>query len=90
MAATAAEALSLYRSFLRVARDFPHYNIREYIKRRAGDGFRRHAGEGDPEAISSALERGKTDLSLARRQSLLYAAYETPHRSVLDLKPGKQ
>ncbi|CAL9014311.1 unnamed protein product [Prunus brigantina] len=35
-----AEVLTLFRSFLRVARKFTDYNIREYTKRRTIDAFR--------------------------------------------------
>ena len=84
MAASSAEALSLYRSFLRVSRAFPHYNIKEYIKRRAGEGFRINARESDPAAVEKVFSKAKADLELAKRQSAIYGFYERPHKGVLD------
>uniref|UniRef100_A0A061R8E6 Mitochondrial protein of lyr family n=1 Tax=Tetraselmis sp. GSL018 TaxID=582737 RepID=A0A061R8E6_9CHLO len=84
MASSVAEVKALYRSFLRVARDFPHYNLRHYIKRRAETGFRKHASDTDPESLKELWSKAKVELEVAKRQSVLYGMYERPQKSVLD------
>ncbi|KAK7295432.1 hypothetical protein RJT34_18341 [Clitoria ternatea] len=75
---SAPEILSLFRSLLRVARQFPDYNIKEYTKRRTIDAFRENATLSDPASISSAFSHGKTQLQVAKRQSIVYSLY-APH-----------
>ncbi|KAH7532702.1 hypothetical protein FEM48_Zijuj04G0050400 [Ziziphus jujuba var. spinosa] len=52
------EALSLFRSLLRIAREFPDYNIRDYTKRRTIDAFRQNRSLSDPSSVSSAFSDG--------------------------------
>jgi hypothetical protein len=84
MLTSSAEALSLYRSFLRVSRVFPHYNVREYIKRRAGEGFRLHAQESESALLNKAFSKARSDLDLAKRQSMVYGFYQG-QKSVMDV-----
>ncbi|KAK5846314.1 hypothetical protein PVK06_002597 [Gossypium arboreum] len=49
------EVLQLYRSLLRVARQFGDYNIREYSKRRTMDAFRDNKNLRDPSQLSAAF-----------------------------------
>lgn len=83
---SAAEVLSLFRSLLRVARQFPDYNIREYTKRRTVDAFRQNATLSDPSSISSAFSHGKSQLDVAKRQAVVYSLYAPPLPSVMDLR----
>ncbi|KAL1108477.1 hypothetical protein V6Z11_D03G113000 [Gossypium hirsutum] len=69
------EVLQLYRSLLRVARQFCDYNIREYSKRRTMDAFRDNKNLRDPSQLSAAFSHGKAQLEVAKRQSLLYSLY---------------
>ncbi|XP_044486071.1 LYR motif-containing protein 4 [Mangifera indica] len=84
-APTRTDILGLYRSLLRVAREFPDYNIREYTKRRTIDGFRENKDLTDSESISSAYREGKSQLAVAKRQSLVYSLYAPNVKSVMEL-----
>ncbi|KAK7394438.1 hypothetical protein VNO78_14966 [Psophocarpus tetragonolobus] len=82
---SAAQILCLFRSLLRVAREFPDYNIREYTKRRTIDAFRQNCTLSDPSAISAAFSHGNSQLSLLQRQSLLYSLYAPQLLNVMEL-----
>ncbi|KAJ1443257.1 Complex 1 LYR protein [Sesbania bispinosa] len=82
---SAAEILSLFRSLLRVARQFPDYNIREYTKRRTIDAFRQNAALSDPPSISHAFSHGNSQLQLAKRQAVVYSLYAPQLPSVMDI-----
>lgn len=81
MSAT-AEALSLYRSFLRLGSKFPNYNIREFILRRAKDGFR---GSRSSCNAQDLLKAAKEDLEVVRRQSVVYQMYGSTTKNVLEM-----
>ncbi|KAJ1421462.1 Complex 1 LYR protein [Sesbania bispinosa] len=78
---SAAEILSLFRSLLRVARQFLDYNIREYTKRRTIDAFRQNAALSDPPSIS----HGNSQLQVAKRQAVVYSLYAPQLPSVMDI-----
>ncbi|XVE54734.1 hypothetical protein DITRI_Ditri03aG0105500 [Diplodiscus trichospermus] len=84
---TRAEVLLLYRSLLRVARQFCDYNIREYSNRRTIDGFRDNKKLTDPSQLSAAFSDGKTQLEVAKRQALVYSLYAPKVKSIIDIKP---
>uniref|UniRef100_A0A2P2IK86 Complex 1 LYR protein domain-containing protein n=1 Tax=Rhizophora mucronata TaxID=61149 RepID=A0A2P2IK86_RHIMU len=84
---TKAEVLSLYRSLLRTARRFSDYNIREYTKRRAIDGFRQNKHLTDPSAISAAYSDGRAQLEVAKRQAIIYSLYTPSIKSVMEVSP---
>ncbi|XWS37297.1 hypothetical protein CRYUN_Cryun19dG0031000 [Craigia yunnanensis] len=83
-----AEVLQLYRSLLRVARQFCDYNIREYTKRRTIDGFRDNKKLTDPSQLSTALSDGKAQLEVAKRQAVVYSLYAPEVKSIMDIKPS--
>ncbi|KAM1009760.1 hypothetical protein FF1_045154 [Malus domestica] len=85
-ASSRAEVLTMFRSFLRVARKFTDYNIREYTKRRTVDGFRQNRNLSDPFAISSAFSDGKAQLEVANRQALVYSLYAPKLKSVMEVQ----
>ncbi|CAN6574677.1 unnamed protein product [Malus baccata var. baccata] len=85
-ASSRAEVLTMFRSFLRVARKFTDYNIREYTKRRTVDGFRQNRNLSDPSAISSAFSDGKVQLEVANRQALVYSLYAPKLKSVMEVQ----
>ncbi|KAG2553237.1 protein ISD11-like [Panicum virgatum] len=70
-APTRAEALSLFRSLLRTAKQFSDYNIREYTRRRAA---------------AAAFAEGKKQLEVAKRQAVVYSLYAPKSKSVMELK----
>ncbi|KAL3690549.1 hypothetical protein R1sor_016858 [Riccia sorocarpa] len=73
-----AEAKALFKAFLREARKFPNYNIREYVKRRAKEGFRECQSITDPSAAAAAFADGKQQLEVAKRQSIVYISLCSP------------
>ncbi|KAK9135359.1 hypothetical protein Syun_014689 [Stephania yunnanensis] len=81
-----AEILSLFRSLLRTAQKFSDYNIREYAKRRAIDGFRLNRDVSDPSMASWAYSEGKSQLEVAKRQAVVYSLYAPKVKSVMDVK----
>eukprot|EP00850_Spirogloea_muscicola_P007813 SM000040S14825 [mRNA] locus=s40:556245:557278:- [translate_table: standard] len=83
------EVLALYRRFLRAARRFPQYNVREYVRRRAGEGFRERAGDGPP-AAAAAFAAARRELEVAERQAVLYRLYAGPMKSVMELDAAER
>ncbi|MQL80400.1 hypothetical protein Taro_012861 [Colocasia esculenta] len=81
-----AEVLSLFRSLLRTAARFTDYNIREYARRRAIDGFRQRRGLSDPSSVAAAFSDGKSQLEIARRQAVVYSVYAPRVKSVMEVK----
>ena len=73
--ATRGRALHLYREFLRVGRSFNDYNVREYVKRRAREGFIANRALSASDAIERCMADGAAQLEVARRQAALYALY---------------
>ncbi|KAI5648251.1 hypothetical protein M9H77_34256 [Catharanthus roseus] len=80
------EVLSLFRSFLRTARGFSDYNVREYTKRRAIDAFRHNKDLSEPSQVSAAFADGKSQLEIAKRQAIVYSLYAPEIKSVMELK----
>ncbi|KAI3673371.1 hypothetical protein L6452_39489 [Arctium lappa] len=81
-----AEIISLFRSLLRSAREFPDYNIREYTKRRTIDSFRDNKSLSDPSSIAAAFTDGKSQLQVAKRQAVVYSLYAPKVKSIMDIK----
>uniref|UniRef100_A0A453IGV3 Complex 1 LYR protein domain-containing protein n=7 Tax=Triticeae TaxID=147389 RepID=A0A453IGV3_AEGTS len=80
------EVLSLFRAFLRTARQFSDYNIREYTRRRAADAFRENRALADAPAAAAAFADGKQQLEVAKRQVLVYSLYAPKAKSVVEMK----
>jgi hypothetical protein len=80
------EVLGLYREFLRVGRKFTNYNVREFVKRRAKEGFREGKDLTDAAAIAAALKHAKEQLAVAQRQSVVYSLFAQPVKSIMELK----
>ncbi|PRW59819.1 LYR motif-containing 4 [Chlorella sorokiniana] len=86
--ASAAEARALYRAFLRCARHFgTSYNVKEYVRRRARQGFAEAAGVSDAAELQRLWEQGRQKLEVARRQSLVYDLYSRRHKHAMELLP---
>ena len=87
-APTRAEALSLFRSLLRTAKQFSDYNIQEYTRRRAADAFRENRALPDAAAAAAAaaFAEGKKQLEVAKRQAVVYSLYAPKSKSVMELK----
>ncbi|CAI9266827.1 unnamed protein product [Lactuca saligna] len=56
--------LSLFRSFLRSARQFPDYNIKEYTKRRTIDAFHSNKTLSNPSSVAAAFADGNYQLQV--------------------------
>lgn len=82
---SAGEVCKLYRAFLREGRKFPNYNVREYVKRRAQEGFHQHAGESEAAAVQKLWEKAQSDLDLVRRQATVYTLFARKHKSIMDM-----
>uniref|UniRef100_R7W270 Complex 1 LYR protein domain-containing protein n=1 Tax=Aegilops tauschii TaxID=37682 RepID=R7W270_AEGTA len=80
------EVLSLFRAFLRTARQFSDYNIREYTRRRAADAFRENRALAHAPAAAGAFADGKQQLEVAKRQVLVYSLYAPKAKSVVEMK----
>ncbi|GMJ00031.1 hypothetical protein like AT5G61220 [Hibiscus trionum] len=87
-APTRTEVLHLYRSLLRVARQFGDYNIREYTKVRTSDAFRDNKSLTDPSQLAAAFSDGKAQLEVAKRQALVYSLYAPKVKSIMDINPS--
>jgi hypothetical protein len=76
-------AISVFRTYLRAAQKFPDVNIREFLKRRAKEEFRKYAQETDQAAVNKALKHAKENIAMIERTSLVYGVYAPKHTSVL-------
>ncbi|KAJ0578119.1 putative complex 1 LYR protein [Helianthus annuus] len=81
-----SEILTLFRSLLRSARQFPDYNIREYTKRRTIDAFRHNKTLSEPSSIAAAFSDGQSQLQVAKRQAVVYSLYAPKIKSIMDIK----
>ncbi|KAL5218852.1 hypothetical protein ABZP36_019536 [Zizania latifolia] len=81
-----AEVMSLFRSFLRMARQFSDYNIREYTCHRAADAFRENRALGDVPTVVAAFAYGKKQLEVAKRQAVVYSLYAPKAKSIMEMK----
>mmetsp|Transcript_12414 Transcript_12414/g.26817 ORF Transcript_12414/g.26817 Transcript_12414/m.26817 type:complete len:94 (+) Transcript_12414:160-441(+) len=79
------EVKSLFRAFLREGRKFPNYNIREYVLRRAREGFREVAGETNATKLDALWASAKEQLEVVKRQSVVYGLYGRKTKNILEL-----
>ncbi|KAH7288866.1 hypothetical protein KP509_31G047400 [Ceratopteris richardii] len=82
---SAAEVKALFRAFLREARKFPDYNIREYVKRRSRQGFHQNQNI-VPELATAAFAEGRELLEVAKRQAVVYSLYAPKVKNIMELK----
>eukprot|EP00201_Polytomella_parva_P008904 CAMPEP_0175057694 /NCGR_PEP_ID=MMETSP0052_2-20121109/11407_1 /TAXON_ID=51329 ORGANISM="Polytomella parva, Strain SAG 63-3" /NCGR_SAMPLE_ID=MMETSP0052_2 /ASSEMBLY_ACC=CAM_ASM_000194 /LENGTH=86 /DNA_ID=CAMNT_0016322937 /DNA_START=20 /DNA_END=280 /DNA_ORIENTATION=+ len=80
-----SNAKLFYRAFLKEAKSFSNYNLREYIKRRVKHGFMSNANVSDPEALKSLYSKAQEDLILVKRQSILYSLYGRRVKNVVEV-----
>ncbi|GBG59450.1 hypothetical protein CBR_g38475 [Chara braunii] len=88
LAPSPAEVRALFRSFMKAGKRFASYNMREYTKRRVREGFRETQNLQDPGARAQAFAKGKKDLEVVKRQSILYSLYSPPVKSIMELHPS--
>ncbi|KAI9651649.1 MAG: hypothetical protein M1831_000552 [Alyxoria varia] len=84
------EVLSLYRHLLRQSRGFAAYNFREYAKRRTRDAFREGRSEQSHEKIREMLEKGRKELQIMKRQTVVSQFFQLDKLVVEGGKSGKQ
>lgn len=80
-----AEVRALFRAILREGRKFPNYNVREYVKRRAREGFHEAAGLSDPPAVAALVKKAREELDVVKRQSIVYSLYTRKVKNVLEI-----
>lgn len=67
----------------RTGKKFHNYNLREYVKRRARDGFHEMKGSTDAQAVSKGIQTAKESLEVIKRQAVVYSLYGRPIKSVI-------
>ncbi|KAL4435001.1 hypothetical protein ABPG77_003826 [Micractinium sp. CCAP 211/92] len=88
---SAAEARSLFREFLRLSRQFgTSYNIKEYVRRRAREGFHEAAAVKDASELAKLWEAAQQQLAVVRRQSVVYGLYSRRHKHAMELLPKER
>ena len=80
-----SELLTQFRSLIRNCQKFPDYNIREYVKRRTVDAFRENPTLTDPAAIATAVADARSQLEVAKRQSIVYSLYAPKVKNIMEL-----
>ncbi|CAH8389616.1 unnamed protein product [Eruca vesicaria subsp. sativa] len=80
------QVISLCRSLLRAGRKYPDYNIREYTKRRALDGFHMNKNLTDPSKVKEVYAEGKAQLEVVERALKVYLAYPPKTKNIMELK----
>ncbi|MCO5596061.1 hypothetical protein L7F22_050127 [Adiantum nelumboides] len=83
---SAIEVKALFRAFLREARRFPDYNMREYVKRRSRQGFHQNHGVSSPELAATAFGKGREFLEVAKRQAVVYCLYAPKIKNIMELR----
>jgi hypothetical protein len=84
-AASRAATLSLYRQLLKAGANFKNYNFREYTIRRTKEEFRKNKTESDPAALQQLLLKGRENLALVQRQSMISNLF-VKDQSILEVK----
>ncbi|XP_024534678.1 LYR motif-containing protein 4-like [Selaginella moellendorffii] len=79
-----AQVRALYRGFLREARKFTDYNVREYIKRRSRQGFRQSGN------AAEAFATGKEQLEVVKRQTVVYSLYAPSLKNVMEIGKARK
>lgn len=87
--AVASPTHPLQRPPLHSGASFPNYNVREYVRRRAGERFREGARL-DATAADAAFTTAAEELAAARRQATVFGMYHRPQRSIMDVLTTEQ
>lgn len=83
---SSSSVVKVFRTYLRTAQTFPDVNIREFLKRRAREEFRKYAQETDKAVIDKALTEAKANIAMIERTRHVYGLYAPKHGSVLGTK----
>jgi len=57
--------------------------VHRYVKRRAGEQFRQHAGEIDAGAAQQLIASAKEQLQLVQRQAIVYTLFARKNKSIM-------
>ncbi|QLQ80558.1 hypothetical protein HG537_0D05590 [Torulaspora globosa] len=74
-APTRSQVLSLYKQFVKNAKQFNDYNFREYFLRRARFDFKQNAKIHDPTRLAAIYEEAQKNLGVLKRQSVISQMY---------------
>ena len=64
--------------------------MRRYVKRRAGEQFRQHAGESDAGAAQQLIASAREQLQLVQRQAIVYTLFARKNKSIMVCLPAPQ
>ena len=67
----------LFRSLMKEGRNFPEYQLKNYIQRRVREDFRKNRSLAGEEA-KAAISFGNEQLELIKRQSVVRSLYQAP------------
>ncbi|XP_019088504.1 PREDICTED: LYR motif-containing protein 4-like [Camelina sativa] len=81
-----SEVLSLCRAMLRAGRQYPHYNLREYTKRRTLDGFRMNKNLTDQSKVNEAYAEAKAQLVVLERSVKFHSLYPPKTKNIMEVK----
>ncbi|QDZ18163.1 hypothetical protein HOP50_01g06660 [Chloropicon primus] len=81
--ASSTQVGHLFRQYMRAAQKFPDVNVREFLKRRGREEFRKHANETDGTKLKKIITEGEKSIAMIERTSLVYGIYAPKHPSVL-------
>ena len=74
-APTRSQVLSLYKQFVKNAKQFNDYNFREYFLRRARFDFKQNAAIQDPARLAAIYAEAQRNLGVLKRQSVISQMY---------------
>ena len=57
--------------------------LRRYVKRKAGEEFRQHAGASDSTAVQQLVANAKEQLQLVQRQAIVYTLFARKNKSIM-------
>ncbi|XP_019094605.1 PREDICTED: LYR motif-containing protein 4-like [Camelina sativa] len=80
-----SEVVSICRALFRARRhQYPHYNLREYTKRRTLDGFRMNKKLTDQSKVNEAYAEAKAQLVVLERSVKLYSLYPPKTKNIME------
>lgn len=81
--------LRLYRNLLKQGKQFPDYELKQYITRRTKDDFRTVYADLKGEAREKQIQFGHDQLALIKRQATIRSMYIAP-KSVVELSQSSK